>query len=186
MHEHTTAHLVLLARHGDESAWRALVHRHAPAVWSVARSFRLAEADAADVCQATWLAFAEHLHRVREPERIAGWLITTARRESLRLVRVRGREEPIDLWHPAGTGPGPEDVVLGDALATALWRAFAELSEQCQRVLRLVACAPELTYAQVAEALGLRVGSVGPTRSRCVERLRRRAVSAGLVSGVTR
>ncbi|MET1075585.1 MAG: sigma-70 family RNA polymerase sigma factor [Umezawaea sp.] len=175
MRELTNADLVARARVGDDGAWREIVRRHLPLIWSVARSARLREADAADVCQCTWLALAEHLHRIREPARLSGWLVTTARHEASRVRKVRGRELPVDLWGPPEPSfPGPEEGVLADDRAVRLWRAFAGLSDQCRDVLRMVAYAPELTYQDVARALGMPVNSLGSTRSRCLAVLRRR------------
>lgn len=175
MRELTNAELVARAKLRDEDAWREIVRRHLPLLWSVARSVRLREADAADVCQHAWLALAENLHRLQDPAKLSGWLITTARHEALRVVKVRGRELPVDLWGPPEPDfPSPEELVLADDRAVRLWRAFAGLSEQCRGILRLVAYAPGLTYRDVAEAVGIPVGSLGPTRSRCLAVLRRR------------
>lgn len=175
MRELTNAELVARAKLRDEDAWREIVRRHLPLLWSVARSVRLREADAADVCQHAWLALAENLHRLQDPAKLSGWLITTARHEALRVLKVRGRELPVDLWGPPEPDfPSPEELVLADDRAVRLWRAFAGLSEQCRGILRLVAYAPGLTYRDVAEAVGIPVGSLGPTRSRCLAVLRRR------------
>lgn len=175
MRELTNAELVARAKSRDEDAWREIVRRHLPLLWSVARSVRLREADAADVCQFTWLALAENLHRVREPAKLSGWLITTCRHEALRVLKVRGRELPVDLWGPPEVDfPGPEELLLADERAVRLWRAFAGLSEQCRGILRLVAYAPGLTYQDVARAVGMPAGNLGSTRSRCLAVLRRR------------
>jgi RNA polymerase sigma factor (sigma-70 family) len=182
MNELCTADLVALAGQDDDDAWRELLRRHGALVWSVPRAFRLTEADAADVFQNTWLALAENLTRIREPARLTGWLITTARRETLRLLKVRGREEPIDSWsHPPASDPGPEDVALADDRSTTLWRIFSGLSERCQRMLRLLAHSPDLTYTEIARALGERTNNLGSTRSRCLAVFRRRMLAAGLI-----
>lgn len=172
--------LVRRAADGDPAAWQELVRRYTSVVWSVAREHRLSACDAADVSQATWLSLAEHLHRLRDPERLAGWLATTARRESLRILSVRRRETPLEWAALSSIVDGPEaDVVAGDRDG-ALWRCLHGLPERCRALLRLIAHAPDLTYAQAARALGVPAGSVGPMRSRCLAVLRQRLVGAGV------
>jgi RNA polymerase sigma factor (sigma-70 family) len=173
--------LVRRAADADQAAWRELVRRYRTLVWAVAREHRLDASDAADVSQATWLTLAEQLPRLRDPERLAGWLATTARRESLRILTVRRREEPLDWADLPSTVDGPEAVLLASDRDGALWRALHGLPERCRALLRLVAHSPELTYAQAARALGIRAGSVGPIRTRCLAVLRRRLECDGLV-----
>lgn len=185
--EPCTAELVRRAAADDQRAWRALVHRYAGVVWSVAREHGLTPADAADVSQTTWLNLSRQLAKLREPNRLAGWLATTARRESRRVLLARGREMPVD-WLPAepvtDTGQLPEQAVLLADTHGALWQAFAELPHRCRQLLRLLASAPELSYAQAASALGIQLGSVGPTRGRCLAALRRRLASSGQWDGI--
>ena len=171
-----TAELVRLAEQRDQPAWTELVRRFAALVWSVAREHGLPPADAADVCQATWLTLAQNLTRLREPDRLAAWLATTARRESIRVLACRRRERP--LTEAGGSCAGPEDMVLAAASQRELWRALAGLPDQCRQLLRLFAHAPELSYAQTARAVGIGIGSVGKTRGRCLTVLRRRLVLA--------
>src|SRR5581483_156008 len=125
---------------GDEHAWRTIVERFTGLVWATARAHRLATADAADVAQTTWLRLVEHLDRIREPDRLGAWLATTARRESLRHIRLSGRERPSDAADefeaPVDEDP-LRDLFLGERDG-ALWRAFARLSERCQTLLRLL------------------------------------------------
>jgi len=154
-----------------------LIHRYRRLVWSVPRSFRLSHADADDVYQATWLGLAEHLSRIRSPEAIASWLVTTASRHSLRVVELRGREVLVDRWEPVSDDPQPDEVVLRSVWHQLLWQAFATLDERCRRLLRIAAYAPELSYFDIARALGMRLSSVGATRGRCLVTLRRRLVA---------
>lgn len=168
MSEEQTAELVGRAATGDADAWRALVDRYRGVVWAVARAHRLPDADAADVSQATWLSLAQHLHRLRDPDRVAAWLTTTARRESLRVLAVRRRESPVDLSTMELVVDGPE------AGGDAVWRALRGLPERCRALLRLIAYTPDLSYAQAARALGIPAASVGQTRGRCLAVLRRR------------
>jgi RNA polymerase sigma factor (sigma-70 family) len=171
-------HPLWRARAGDEKAWQELVRQYTPLVWKVARSFRLGTADAADAVQNTWVALAEHLPRLRRPERLAAWLTTTARRESLRIL-LRGRREVPVAEVDDTEGAGPEPQVLRADRERLMWAAFAELPVRCRQLLGLLAFAPDLTYAQVSRAVGLEVGSVSKTRGRCLDELRRRLVARG-------
>ena len=177
------ADLLERAGNDDESAWRELVGRYAKLVWSVARAHRLDHADAADVCQTTWLRLAEHLHSLREPARLPGWLATTARRESLRVIAGRRREAPGALPDEPDPDPsaGPEAMALTGDRDTRLWKAFAGLSERCQELLRILSSAPELSYSEIGTVLDIPVGSIGPTRGRCLESLRRRLSASDFI-----
>lgn len=180
----TTRELVAAAAAGDREAWAALVERHTGLLWSVARSFRLPEADAADVVQTTWLRLVEHLDRVDDPDRLPGWLATTARRECLRLVRRVGRE----AYHPladevADDGPGLDAGLLTGERDAALWGALAQLDELCRQLLRVLMADPPPSYAVVAAALDMPMGSIGPRRSRCLSKLRRMASISQLADG---
>lgn len=163
--------LVLAARSGLVG-WEALVERYSRLVWSVPRSFRLSHADAADVYQCTWLCLAEHLTRIRQPEHLNVWLIRTATRQSIAVVRARGREVSLDRWEPESALPAPDEVAITNDRRRRLWTALMTLNERCQRLLRIAAHSPELSYAQIADALGITVTSVGSTRSRCLAALR--------------
>lgn len=172
--DHTT--LVKFAAQGDEGAWQQLVDRFAPLVWAVARSHGLDHTNAADVHQTTWLRLVENLGRLREPAAIAGWLARTARHESLRVSRYANRERPTndhDENEHAAEDDTPEDALLLDEERRAVYDAFRKLTEQCQRILRVTAMAPPISYDEVAAELGMPRGSVGPTRGRCLNHLRR-------------
>jgi RNA polymerase sigma factor (sigma-70 family) len=170
------------AADGDQGAWDAIVARYSGLVWTVARSFRLGSADAADVCQATWLRLVEHLGDIRDGERLGAWLATTARREALGLLRRGGRDVPtedLELLPAASSagsagsaGPSPEDEVLRTEQEALLWRAFERLSDRCQHVLRVLLTDPPPTYAEAGVALDMPIGSLGPTRARCLGALR--------------
>lgn len=181
------AELVRLARSGDQDAWYELVRRYAPVVWRVARAHRLDPADAADVSQNTWIALAEHLSAIREPDRVAAWLASTARRQSLRLLAARRREAYPEWWPDAVEDPDPDRWPEPHTLRTArdrlLWRAFTALPERCRQLLGLLAHAPELSYAQLAHVLGLKTGSIGPSRGRCLHELRRKLAILGVREG---
>jgi RNA polymerase sigma factor (sigma-70 family) len=176
--------LVRRAADGDQVAWDALVERYTNLVWSVARSYRLSSSDAADVVQTTWLRLVENLGSVQDPERLPGWLATTARRECLRVLKRGGRElvgvvddtafDVVDELAPA-----LDSALLQDERDAALWTCFAQLSERCQRLLRVLMAAEPPAYAQVSEAMGMPIGSIGPTRMRCLDRLREITSAAG-------
>ncbi len=173
--------LVGAAAAGDAWAWGALVDRYHRLVWAVARGHGLASADAMDVSQTTWLRLAEHLHRIREPERLGAWLAITARHESLRTLRRTQRQIPVaptrraqELEHDREAAD-PDGRLLEEERDAALWRAFESLPPPCQVLLRTLMADPAPSYAEVSEALGLPVGSIGPKRSRCLDRLRRRS-----------
>jgi RNA polymerase sigma factor (sigma-70 family) len=171
----TVSGLVRAAADGDADAWSRLVARYARLVWSVARGFRLDSAEAADVSQTVWLRLVENLSSLRDPERLAGWLVTTTRRECLRSLKSAGREiaddEAVNAA-PAGEVPSPEMMVLQNEEQRQLWTAVTTLNERCQRLLRLLAYNPDLSYADVSATLAVPIGSIGPTRGRCLTALR--------------
>jgi len=162
------------AARGDEPSWTALVDRFGGLVWSVARSFGLDRASVEDVTQTVWLRLAEHCGRIHEPDRLAGWLSTTTRNEALRVLRCRQRvapqEQVIELDH--STEPPVDDALLGAETLAEVLRAFALLDEDSQRLLRLLCVVPPLDYATISELTGRPVGSIGPTRQRCLQKLR--------------
>ncbi|GAB1515125.1 RNA polymerase sigma factor [Actinophytocola sp. KF-1] len=161
---------------GDQQAWHALVDAYTGLLWSVARGFRLGPADAADAVQLTWLRLVEHLDRIEDPERLPGWLATTVRRECLQLIRrtAASRQTPdTDLvGELADPAPPVDDRLLRAERDAELWRTFAQLGERCQRLLRVLSAVPAPAYTEVAAALDMPIGSIGPTRRRCLTRLR--------------
>jgi RNA polymerase sigma factor (sigma-70 family) len=170
----TNGELLAAAAAGDQHAWDALVQRHTSLLWSIARSYRLSNADAADVVQTTWLRLVEHLDKIADPERIPGWLATTARRECIHLIRRTDRhaEAPAELPDLPDDGPALDAALLRDERDAELWRALARLDELCQRLLRVLMSDPPPAYTDVAETLGMKIGSIGPTRGRCLDKLR--------------
>ena len=177
--------LVRAAAGGDGDAWEALVARFAGLVWSVTRAYHLGEPDAADVFQTTWLRLAEHLGRIQAPERVGAWLATTARHESLRIALARSRVVPAEhatlVALGSVDGRSPEQAVLeseqaqlDSERALELRCAFGGIPARCQRLLRILMASPPPSYIEVAAAMGMPVGSIGPTRARCLQRLRDR------------
>ena len=169
-----TATLLARAAQGDQGAWNELVDEHSRLLWSVARSFRLDAADANDVVQTTWLRLLEHLDRIEDPSRLIGWLVTTARREAMRVLRRSGRERPViedTVLDRPDEGPPVDSALLQDERNRALWQAFARLNEKCRQLLRVAVTHPQ-AYDEISEALGMPIGSIGPTRRRCLTQLR--------------
>jgi RNA polymerase sigma factor (sigma-70 family) len=168
------AGLVAGAAGGEAAAWEALVGRYGGLVWSVARAFGLDTADAADVSQTTWLRLAEHLARLREPERVGAWLCVTARREAQR-TRQRSQRIVLDSWSADGPDEGGDldGALLRDERDALLWQRFSALSEPCKALLRVLMSDPPPSYIEVGEALAMPVGSIGPRRQRCLRALRR-------------
>ena len=167
----------LLARvvEGDQDAWDEVVRQYAGLVWSVARSYRLGGAATDDVVQTVWLRFAEHCGRIRQPERLASWLATTTRNEALRVIRGNTRLTPTAFVAETAepTASTIEDLVTDDETLRQVLAAFAQLAEEDQQLLRLLCTVPPLDYQTIADMLGRPIGSIGPTRARCLDRLRR-------------
>jgi RNA polymerase sigma factor (sigma-70 family) len=175
--------LVRAAAVGERKAWDALVDRFGELIWAVARGLGLSKADAADVCQTTWLRLAEHVGRLREPDRVGGWLATTARNEALRTLKRSARQVPTDWDDPARIRgydePPPDQRLLDDERNAALWRAFDGLSGPCKVLLRYLIVEPPPTYAEVSAVLDIPTGTIGPRRNRCLDNLRRSSAVCG-------
>jgi RNA polymerase sigma factor (sigma-70 family) len=177
---------VQAAAAGDSHAWEQLVDRYQSLLWSICRSYRLSAEDSADVVQLTWLRLLDNLERIRDPRRLAGWLATTCRRECLAVRRrsqssVPVADERMDRLL-GGNPPADEPVLTADQFAT-LWEAFRRLGEWCQRVLRALVVEPEdgpPSYRLVAAELQVPVGSLGPTRARCLDQLRKLLDNGGI------
>ena len=178
------ATLLRAASEGDQEAWNAITDRFTSLLWSVARSYRLGSDDAEDVVQNTWLRLLENLTRIDNPEALPGWLATTARREALGILRRRGRtvltrdeDLGVDLADPASTEL--DSALLEDERDVELWASFAKLPERCQQLLRVLMACDRPVYAEVSAAFDMPIGSIGPTRMRCLERLRKLVAESG-------
>jgi RNA polymerase sigma factor (sigma-70 family) len=174
--EPATTELVELAKRGDGEAWRRLVDRYRRVVWSATYGFRFDRATRDDICQLAWMRLVDHLDRIREPERLGGWLATTARRECIAVVRMRARTDVRDDVGDEVPAAVPElDSSLIRAETTrVVAEAFEELDAACRQLLRLLVAEPPLSYGEISAMLGMPVGSIGPTRARCLEKLGRR------------
>jgi RNA polymerase sigma factor (sigma-70 family) len=170
------------ASEGDQQAWHAIVDRFERLVWSTVRAHRLSRADAADVSQTVWLRLVENLDRIRDPDRLGAWLVTTARRECLRLIRLRSREHATDSSD--AFDELREDSVAQQVITRerdrVLLRALGAIDERCQMLLRLLSIPDGPSYEELGAALGMPIGAIGPTRARCLEKLRRRPELRGL------
>jgi len=179
--------LVTQAGNGDSKAWDALVERYAPLIWSICRRHRLADADARDVGQNVWLRLVDQLGTLRDPAALPGWLATTTRRECSRMLCAATRG-------PLATGYVPDPETLADEQAVtpedellraerhaALREALQDLPPQGQRLIALLVADPPVPYAQISARLGIPAGSIGPTRRRCLDKLRQHPAITALI-----
>jgi RNA polymerase sigma factor (sigma-70 family) len=165
--------LVERVRADDPAAWAELTDRYTNLLWYIARGMRLNQEDAADAIQTTWLRLVERIGTVRQPESIGSWLCTTMRRECLAALRRRSRFVASETWGDLPDDADPlDDALLQREQDSALWRAFRSLKPSCQTLLRVLMADPAPSYTEVASALDMRVGSIGPTRQRCLGALR--------------
>lgn len=177
---------VQAAAAGDSHAWEQLVDRYQNLLWSICRSYRLSAEDSADVVQLTWLRLLDNLERIRDPRRLPGWLATTCRRECMAVRRRSQSSVPTEderLGRLLGGGPPADEPVLTADEFAILWDAFRRLGEWCQRVLRALVVDPEdgpPSYRLVASELQVPVGSLGPTRARCLDQLRKLLDNGGI------
>jgi len=169
-------------RAGEEPALDDLVRIMSPVLWHVVRATGLDHETTEDVVQNTWLTLVRSADSVRDAQALTRWLCTAARREAWRVSKVAARTRPVDdevldARLPAQDSPEAE-VVTQDQQAV-LWRALAALPERCQKLLRIVAWEPRPDYSSVADSLGMPIGSIGPTRRRCLDKLRLQLGGAG-------
>ena len=167
------AHLAREAAAGGEDAWRTLVALLDPMLHSIARGYRLGDADADDVVQITWGRALLHLHRLDDPGAVAGWLAVTARREAMRTLQRGVRELPAaEPPEPDAAVPAPEQQAIERERVAGLRAAIGRLNGRQRELLTLLVDRPELSYEEVSQTIGMPVGSIGPTRERAFERLR--------------
>jgi RNA polymerase sigma factor (sigma-70 family) len=164
------------AADGDRQAWNRLVGQYGRLIWSITTRFKLSESDAADVVQTTWMRLIEHIDRIEQPDRVGAWLASTARNECLRHVSARKRivlvHENVELEHAEPQGPEVDEALLAAERAEHVRAAMSHLPAQWQQLLELLMADPPASYAEISDQLGLPVGSIGPTRGRCLAKLR--------------
>jgi RNA polymerase sigma factor (sigma-70 family) len=160
---------------GDPVALDELVRVMTPVLWHVVRAYRLSSEVAEDVVQTTWLAMVRSRESIHEATAVGGWLTTTARREAWKVAKASGRGIPVEddeLDRRLPDQDSPETAVVRRDGEERLWDAVERLSERCQALLRIVAFEHRPDYARIASDLGMPVGSIGPTRGRCLQKLR--------------
>jgi RNA polymerase sigma factor (sigma-70 family) len=170
------AWLVGRAAEGDRRAWERLVAQYARLIWSITAEFKLTETDAADVAQTTWLRLLEHIDRIEYPDRVGSWLAATARRECLRSLAARRRvvlsQDDDELSGTVAHEPEIDERLLANERAKVVRDALSRLPGRWQRLLEMLMADPPVPYAEISDRLGLPVGSIGPTRGRCLAQLR--------------
>jgi RNA polymerase sigma factor (sigma-70 family) len=170
------AELVRGATDGDRQAWERLVDQFARLIWSITAEFKLVESDAADVAQTTWLRLLEHIDRIEYPDRVGSWLAATARNECLRSLAARKRvvlsDDDIELGSGQVRGPEIDERLLADERDQTVRDAMSRLPRRWQRLLEMLMADPPASYADISDELELPIGSIGPTRGRCLARLR--------------
>lgn len=181
----TEAQVVRAAADGDQQAWERIVDAYIGLIWTITRNHGLRPGDAADVSQTTWLRLLENIHRIDDPTRIGAWLATTARRECLRTIARNGRqvlvgetETLIDLRAPES--PGLDAALLAEERDAEVQRALAELPARCRHLMALLMLDPPPSYEEISAALDMPIGSIGPTRGRCLRRLERILSAEGI------
>ena len=176
--------LVARAAASDQDAWDENVDRYAPLVWSICTGFRLTNHDIEDVAQNVWLLLVGQLGTLREPAALPGWLATTTRRECLRVVTASRKSERLGTELDEAAQFVADTVVDEEILVAernaALRAAFAELPPRCQQLLSMLLSDPPCSYGTISATLDIPVGSIGPQRARCLERMRKSSALAGL------
>lgn len=183
----TVIALVNRAARGDATAWEEIVERYAPLVWSICARFQLGNSDREDVAQNVWLLLVEHLGKLREPAALPGWLAMTTHRECLRVVTAARKSERLgtgldDALQFVDNTIIDEEILMAERNA-ALRAACAELPPRHQQLLAMLAKDPPASYAEISATLQIPVGSIGPQRARCLERLRKSRALAALLEG---
>jgi RNA polymerase sigma factor (sigma-70 family) len=167
--------LVKRAAAGDRGAWEGLVDKYARLIWAITRDFRLGESDAADVAQATWLRLLEHIDRIEYPDRVGSWIAATARNECLRSLAARKRvvltHDEVTLDRVASLDAEVDAGLLAAERAEVVREAVSRLPHRWQQLMELLMSDPPVSYIEISDRLGLPVGSIGPTRRRCLARL---------------
>jgi len=181
--------LVVRAKDGDKRAWDALVERYTPLIWSICLRYRLGSADAEDVNQAVWLVVVDRLGALREPAALPGWLATTTQRECCRVLRAARRMQPggqaLEDGVPDEQAATAEEELLKAERHAALREAFTCLPPNCQQLIAMLIRDPPVPYAQISAELGIPVGSIGPTRRRCLDKLRSHPAIAAMIDAGT-
>lgn len=178
----TDKELLLACRRGDEAAWETLINRYQRLMFAIPRRAGLDEDEAAEVFQEVFTTLFARLNDIEEPDRLHAWLVTTARRKTSRLISRRRpqyqlsagpEEEPEqDFANIPDEAPLPDEVMLRLEQQHRIRTALVALDERCRKLLTMLFYeAEQPSYADIAVALGTSIGSVGPTRARCLEKM---------------
>jgi RNA polymerase sigma factor (sigma-70 family) len=163
-------------REGDQAKMSELVRVLTPILWHTARSSQLDTATTEDVLQSAWLTLVRKSDTITEPLAVLQWMVVTTKREAWRVAKNQARLRPENLdsstTAAADEAQSVEDTVLRDEGLSRLWRHIQALPERCRTLLRVIAFADRPDYAEIAKALGMPQGSIGPTRGRCLAKLR--------------
>ncbi|MFY9932983.1 MAG: sigma-70 family RNA polymerase sigma factor [Streptosporangiaceae bacterium] len=179
--------LVIRARNGEKQAWDELVDRYAPLMWSICRRYRLGRADAEDVGQSVWMRLVGQLASLRDPAALPGWLATVTQRECGQVLRAARNQKA--LRHSpeipdAMTGAAESELLRAERYG-ALREAFTRLPPGSQQLIALLIQDPPMPYAEISAKLGIPAGSIGPSRGRCLDKLRRDPAIAALINAET-
>ena len=179
--------MVNRAAAGDQGAWNKIVERYSPLVWSICLRYRLDRQDSDDVGQSVWLLLVERIGMLREPAALPGWLATTTQRECLRVLRISRRHDHAELPDEQLSLDLDAAVIEEELLAAerdaAVRAAFAELPRGCRELLAMLIGDQPHSYEDISATLGMRVGSIGPMRARCLDRLRQSPHIAAIADG---
>lgn len=182
----SVAELLAEASAGNAPAWAEIVRRYGGLVTAKARSFRLQNADVLDAVQATWLRLAANFHRIQFPEHLGGWLSTTTTRECLRILRDTKNTSFVPYASEAVTDSvddrsiGPEQHVIDAETAQELRSLVAELPPRHRSLLAALFTDDPMPYSEISHTIGIPIGSIGPTRARVLQQLRRMVDERGL------
>jgi RNA polymerase sigma factor (sigma-70 family) len=182
----TVVALVTAAVNGDQAAWNRLVERYAPLVWAICRRYDLSRPDIDDIGQSVWLKLVEHLPTLREPAAVPGWIATTTRNECLRVLRSPRHSEYVERLadYALASDGGYEELereLDGAKRRIALREAFAQLRPECRDLLSRLFADVGTSYREISAILGMKIGSIGPSRKRCLQDLRRAPALAALI-----
>jgi RNA polymerase sigma factor (sigma-70 family) len=181
----TVVALVERARQGDQGGWDGIVDRYAPLIWSICRRHRLAPTEIEDVGQNVWLLLVRYLPTLREPAALPGWLAKTTRYECLRIIetnrKLKDGEQPLD-FEVEDAAETADDQLLAAELNAALYAAFLHLPDMCRKLLTMLMLQDDpASYTEVETTMNMKVGGIGPTRSRCLKKLRQSPAMAAFL-----
>ncbi|HSV64373.1 MAG TPA: sigma-70 family RNA polymerase sigma factor [Mycobacteriales bacterium] len=175
--------LVERARANDRQAWSTIVERYAPLVWAICRRYRLSDADADDIAATVWLRLVENLDTIRQPAALPGWLVRTTGHECTRALRSMARVVPLDDHQPVPeeASRSAESWLLVEERRLVLRTAFGGIPLNCQQLLSMLFHDPPIPYAVIGAELDMKIGAIGPTRKRCLDKLRQHPALAAFL-----